>query len=238
MKLNICRVLSLSIALLMLIASGISRAQSGSEGTLAVTVQDASGGVVPQASLTLVQVDTNDRRTATSSAKGVFTFVNLPIGAYRLDTGKNGYATTTLDQIAVHAGQVTDLVATLKVGKRDETVTVDASSSTVLETSSNEIGMVIDLKYVEDLPLGGRDLSAFVALTPGYAGNPGYNEGATPQLGNFNGQVEMDTSSNIDGVIGSPSRGKYYGGNSSPAVTARIENIQEMSVQTDMMDVD
>jgi hypothetical protein len=238
MRLNICRVLSFSIALLMLIASGISRAQSGSEGTIAVTVQDASGGVVPQASLTLVQVDTNDRRAATSSPKGIFTFVNLPIGAYRLDTGKNGYATTTLDQIAVHAGQVTDVLATLKVGKRDETVMVDASSSSVLETTSNEIGMVIDLKYVEDLPLGGRDLSALVVLTPGYAGNPGYNEGATTQLGNFNGQVEMDTSSNIDGVIGSPSRGKYYGGNSAPAVTARIENIQEMSVQTDMMDVD
>jgi hypothetical protein len=214
-----------------------TRAQSGSQGTIVVTVEDVSNGAVPGASLELVQTETNDRHLATSGAKGVFTFVNLPIGTYHLAASKDGYATTDLDQIAVHAAQTTDLTIRLTVGKRNETVTIDASSSSVLDTSSNAIGTVIDLKYVEDLPLGGRDLSALVALTPGYAGTPGYSESGLA-LGNFNGQTESDTGSNIDGVIGSPSRGKYYGGNAAPYVTARVENIQEMSVQTDMMDVD
>jgi len=235
---RLCRTLGLIAGLLMpLIAGGTARAQSGSQGTLAVIVQDASGGAVPGTKLELVEVETNDHRSATSSAKGVFTFVNLPIGIYHLSATRDGYATSSLDQIEVHAGQVTDLLATLKVGSRDETVTVDASSSSVLETTSNEIGTVINLKDVEDLPLGSRDLSGLVALTPGYAGTPGYSEGGVP-LGNFNGQVEMNTSSNMDGVIGNTSRGKYYGGNAGTAVTPRVENIQEMSVQTDMMDVD
>jgi hypothetical protein len=200
-------------------------------------VQDVSGGVVPGASLELVQVDTNDRHLAKSGAKGIFTFVNLPIGVYRLLVTKDGYASTSLDQIAVHVSQTTDVLATLKVGNSNESVTVDASASSVLETTASSIGSVIDLKFVEDLPLGGRDLSSLVALTPGLASVPGYSEGGLP-LGNFNGQVEMNTTSSVDGVIGSASRGKYYGGNAEPAVTPRVENVQEMSVQTDMMDVD
>lgn len=212
-------------------------AQSGSQGAVAVTVQDVSGGLIPAASLTLIQVATNDRHLATSSSKGVYTFVNLPVGIYRLEVAKDGFAKASMDDVAVHAAQTTDLIANLRVGKTTETVTVDASSSDVIETTSNSIGTVIDLKYVEDLPLGGRDLSSLVALTPGFAGNPGYSESGLA-FGNFNGQVEMDTGANIDGVIGSPARGKYWGGNAAPAVTARVENIEEMSVQTDMMDVD
>jgi hypothetical protein len=225
-------------ALLVLLAlSANCGAQSGSQGTIVVTVLDASGGLVPGANLELIQVDTNDRRSAAAGSKGVFTFVDLPIGLYQLNVFKDGYATTSLDRVAVHAAQTTDVTATLKVGQRSETINVDASSSSLIETSSSAIGMVIDLKYVEDLPLGGRDLSSLVALTPGFAGTPGYSESGL-QTGNFNGQVEMDTSSSVDGVIGQSSRGKYYGGNAAPAVTARVENIQEMSVQTDMMDVD
>lgn len=239
MRLQSCfRLLGAALTLAVFCAMGVTgRAQSGSQGTIVVTVLDASGGVVPAADLELIQVDTNDHRTAKASSKGDFTFVDLPIGIYHLNVFKDGYATTSLDQIAVHAAQTTGVTASLKVGGHNETVTVDASSSSVIETSSNSIGTVIDLKYVEDLPLGGRDLSSLVALTPGFQGNPGYSETGLP-LGNFNGQVEMDTSSNVDGVIGSPSRGKYYGGNAMPAVTARVENIQEMSIQTDMMDVD
>ncbi len=226
------------LVLLMLAATtGMVWAQSGSQGTISVTVVDPHGDLVPGSSLVLVQVETNDKHSAKTTGKGDFIFLNLPIGLYRLNVSKEGFATESLDQITVHAAQTTGLLVSLKIGKQNETVSVDASASNLIETSSNSIGEVIDLKYIEDLPLQGRDLSGLVSLTPGFAGLQGTgNEGLS--LGNFNGQVEMDTSANIDGVIGSPSRGKYYGGNAAPAVTARIENVQEMSIQTDMMDVD
>ncbi len=238
MRRNLFQPLACFAGIAMIVAACcMGHAQSGSQGSIAVSVQDTTGGIVPEATLELVQVATNDHHAARSSDKGVYTFVDLPIGIYSLEVTKAGYAKLDLDQISVHAAQTTDVLASLKVGQTNETVTVDASSSSLIETSSNSIENVIDLKYVEDLPLGGRDLSSLVALTPGYQGNPGYSETGL-MLGTFNGEVEMDTGSNIDGVIGAPSRGKYYGGNADPVVTARIENIGEMAVQTDMMDVD
>ena len=238
MRRKFIQLLDRHAALVLIVATCcIGHAQSGSQGSIAVSVLDATGGIVPGATLELVRQATNDHHIATSSDKGIYTFVNLPIGTYSLEVTKGGYAKLTLDQIAVHAAQTNDVIAALKVGQTNETVTVDASSSSLIETTSNSIENVIDLKYVEDLPLGGRDLSSLVALTPGYQGTPGYSENGL-MLGTFNGQVEMDTGSNIDGVIGAPSRGKYYGGNADPIVTARIENIGEMAVQTDMMDVD
>src|SRR6266700_7250939 len=76
-------------------------AQAGSQGTVVVTATDASGGVVADASLTLVALRTNDIRTAKTEHNGTYTFVNLPIGTYSLTVEANGYAKKVYDSILV-----------------------------------------------------------------------------------------------------------------------------------------
>jgi len=74
-----------------------------------ITVEDASGAVVPGATLTLVEHQTNDTRTANTNGSGDYTFENLPIGVYTLTIGRSGYSTRVYSAVIVQAGQVTDL---------------------------------------------------------------------------------------------------------------------------------
>jgi hypothetical protein len=224
------KMLCMTAALFALFAAaGVTPAQSGSQGTVSVTVADATGGAVPAASLQLISLATNDARKASASSGGEYTFVNLPVGAYRLTITRAGYQTAVIDEVNVHAAQTTDVAAVLKVGSPNETVEVNASSASLLESSSNAIGTVVDMKQIEDLPLSGRDLTQLATYTPGYAGAGG--------TGEWNGQPLISQGTNIDGTLGSSSRMKIFG-NAQPAVSPRVEDISEMTVQTDQLDLD
>lgn len=228
----------IAIALLTCLSAGEVWAQEGSQGTVTVTVTDASGGIVPGAELTLQNLATNDVRRATTRTVGTYSFVGLNIGTYKLTVSKTGYAKTVYDDVAVHAERVTDLNPVLKVGAISETVSVTAEAAPLVESTSSAIGSNIDLKQIEDLPLGDRDLTNLVVLIPGFAGG-NYTPGVygTPN-GTWNGLPGAAQVTSIDGVIGQSSRFKDFG-NAHPTSTAaspRIQNIQEMAIQTDQLD--
>lgn len=204
-------------------------AQAGSQGSVTVTVTDASGGAVPGATLQLVDVATNSARQATTLAAGDYTFVNLLVGTYKLQVTRAGYQTGVVNSIAVHAALTTGVAVVLKVGSATQTVQVNGSAAALLDTTSNTIGTVVDLKQIEDLPLAGRNLAQLSRLTPGYSGTTG--------TGEWDGEPLISQGTNIDGTIGSSSRMKQFG-NGSPAVAPRVEDISEMTVQTDQLDLD
>lgn len=216
----------------LLISFGLSAstacAQEGTVGTVTVTVLDQSGGVVAGATLELRDLATNDVRTGLTQDKGNYTFVGLSVGTYALAVTKTGFDKQVFDSVLVHAAQVTDVSASLKVGVTTETVEVHESASPLIDMTSNAIGSTIDMKQIEDLPLGGRDLTQLANLVPGVTQNP--NGGTT-----WNGLPAIAQGNNIDGVIASTSRMKF-GGNAEPQAMPRIENIQEMTVQTDQLD--
>jgi len=206
-----------------------AHAQSGTQGQVVVTVEDSTGAVVPGATLTLVERQTNDTFAAKTNASGDYTFVALPIGVYSLTIGRSGYATKAYSDVVVQAAQVTDLRAQLTVGSTTQTVQVSGQTSPVIDTSSNAIGTVIDTKQIQDLPLNGRDITALSEIVPGYSGQNGE--------GTFNGLPITDQGSNIDGMVGNSQRMKFDS-NIEPAVQPRLENIEQMSVQTDQLSLD
>ena len=173
-------------------------AQEGTAGKVVITVEDASGAVVPGATLTLVEHQTNDTRTANTNGSGDYTFENLPIGVYTLTIGRSGYSTRVYSAVIVQAGQVTDLKAQLTVGSTTTTVQVTGQTSPVLQTTSNEIGTAIDSKQIQDLPIYGRDVSSLIQTVPGFQGQGGY--------GTFNGLPLSDQGNNLDGMVGSTER--------------------------------
>src|SRR5207302_10940535 len=124
----------------------------------------------------------------------------------------------------------TDITANLKVGAISETVQVSGGTAPLVETTTNAIGTTIDMKQIEDLPIQTRDIGQLSQLIPGYTG------GQTNIGGTWNGLPSIDQGNNIDGIIGSSSRMKF-GGNSAPAVTPRLESIEEMTVQTEQLDM-
>jgi len=205
-------------------------AQHGNEGTVTVTVLDPSGSVVQGAQLELRDIATNDARKGETQNSGTYTFVNLSLGKYSLTVSKTGFQTQVFTNVEVQAAQTTDISAALKVGAINERVEVSGGAAPLVETTSNTIGTTIDMKQIEDLPIQGRDLGQLSQLIPGYTG------GQSNMGGTWNGLPSIDQGSNIDGVIGSPSRMKF-GGNAEPVVSPRLESIEEMTVQTEQLDM-
>jgi hypothetical protein len=214
---------------LLAVPSFQALAQEGTEGTIVVTVQDTSGGVVPDATLTLVAAQTNDTRVAQTNSAGTYSFVNLPVGQYRLSIERSGFATRVYSSVAVESSQSTSLEVKLSVGSATQTVQVNSETAPILDTTSNEIGTVITGGQIQDLPLYGRDVTSLATIVPGYGGANGQ--------GTFNGLPIMDQGSNMDGMVGNASRMKFDS-NIEPAVSPRLEDIEQMSVQTDQLGLD
>jgi len=214
-------------ALLLGVCTG-TRAQMTAQGTVTVAVVDATGGVVQGAKLELQDSATNEIRTAETQQAGGYSFVGLPAGTYKLTVTKAGFQTELLDSVTVQAYRVTDIKVTLKVGAAVEKIVVAESSVPLLETSSSAIASTIDMKQIEDLPIEGRDISSLAFLTPGFTGTPGN--------GTWNGLPVIAQGNNIDGVLSSTSRMKFAG-NSAPGLQARLEGIEEMTVQTGQTDL-
>jgi hypothetical protein len=217
------------ICLALLLASVSQVWAQSSQGAVSVTVIDPAGAVIPDAKLELRDLGSNDLRTATTQESGTYRFVNLNNGSYALSVAKEGFANEVLSPVTVQVARVTDISVTLKIGATTETVEVSGEGATVLETSSNMVGTTIDIKQIENLPLVGRDLSQLSQLTPGFQSYNGQ--------GTWNGLPTIAQGNNIDGVIGSASRMKFSG-TSAPFVSPRLEDIAEMTVQTDQLDLD
>jgi hypothetical protein len=192
-------------------------------GRVNITVLDAQNAVVQGASLELIDLATNQVRNAVTTTAGTYSFVSLPVGKFKLTVANKGFRNVVYDEVTVSAAKVTDIVTTLQVGAPNEVVTVEAVAP-IVESTSVAVATTIDLKHIDTLPLQGRDVGQFSRLVPGYAGST------------WNGLPTSAQGNNIDGVISSTSRMKFSG-NANPSVSVRLENIEEMTVQTDQMDM-
>ncbi len=193
--------------------------QSGNQGTVVITVQDSSGAAVPDASLELLEETSNSVRKAQTDSHGLHSFVNLNIGTYKLTVTHAGFQTSIFSQVLVQSSTVTPLTVSMEVGQVTETVRVTGEATAVLQTSSTEIGTVINTTDIENLPISGRTISGLTQLTAGYNGT-------------WNGLPEGTQGTNIDGAIGNNGRTKYQG-TISTSISPRIESFEQVSVVSD-----
>jgi hypothetical protein len=149
---------SLAIALLgcaSLWAQGTSQIQG--------VVRDATGLSVPGAEVKATQTDTGIARSITSGTDGVYVLANLPIGPYRLEVGKTGFATFVQTGITLQVNSNPTVDVTLRVGAVSEQVQVEANAALV-ETQNTSVGGFIDNQRILELPLNGRNAAELVAL--------------------------------------------------------------------------
>jgi hypothetical protein len=117
------------LCVLMLAASGTAAMAQLQSGTIAGTITDASGGVLPGVSVTLT--GSAAPQTFTTGSDGQFRFLNLPPGSYKLTAMLQGFGTVVRDEIAVSVGQNVDLPLAMKVASVQESVTVTGASPVV-----------------------------------------------------------------------------------------------------------
>jgi hypothetical protein len=153
---------------LVLVVHGSALAQNPL-GRLAGTVFDSSGAVLPGASVTATNVQTNQAQTNVSGATGAFLFPQLPPGTYKVVIELSGFRTATFPEIIVNVGQETSVTARLEVGGVAETVTVTAGSPLV-QTTTPEVSRTVAQQQVLRLPLVNRDMTGLIRLQAGVPG--------------------------------------------------------------------
>lgn len=131
------------------------------------TVTDASGAVVPNASVTVVNTSTNITTKASTDARGYFTVPQLQVGGpYKVTISASGFQTFTATGMNLSVNDNRDVSAKLQVGSSNTTVEVSASSLQV-ETADTQLKQVMTATQLEQIPLAGRDPQGLQKLQPG-----------------------------------------------------------------------
>lgn len=133
------------------------------------TITDATGAVVPGATVTIRNVQTNsDVRTIATNADGAYDATFLPYGTYRVTVSKTGFKSYIADNVILHVGDNRSLNATLETGQISQSVTV-ASESTPVQINSSAQASTITGTQVRELQLNNRNFEQLVTLQPGVA---------------------------------------------------------------------
>jgi hypothetical protein len=135
-------------------------------GTFSGTVSDQSGGVVPQAEISIKNVATGITRTSRTSAAGFYSVPNLLPGVYEITATAQGFSTEIQTGITLTVGEQQVLNFTLRVGQSSQTVVVTTQAPNV-ELASSSISAVVNSTTVRELPLNGRSWTDLATLQPG-----------------------------------------------------------------------
>ncbi len=160
----------------LVFGSVVCHAQLGT-GTLNGTVTDSTGAVVPGATLTLIDTDTNATRKIKSNGAGYFSLPELPIGKYSLSATAPGFGTITRNNIELSVGAQLTVDLPLAVGASNVTVEVRTAEAQVNSTSGEQSSL-IDPKQIRDLPLNGRNVEQLILLAPGAQPSPATSQGS------------------------------------------------------------
>ena len=229
------RVLCFALGLVFLVVAG-ARAQETAD--IVGTVTDASGAVLPGATITLTNTGTNVSRTSTTSASGDYVFNLLQVGTYGVKVEMKGFKTFTAPNITIAAGDRARVDAKMEVGDITQTVEVSGTVAPALQTDTSTIGSLVPSRSVEDLPLNQRNIIKLVQLSAGAtegqpnsiaAGNRPDDRRMTDAL-SINGQ---DDSTNQNMIDGFDNNTRIIG---SIGVRPSIDAIQEVNITTNKYD--
>ena len=229
------KILSSAVITLVLCfgTSDIAHAQAGSAAAaLNGTVRDPTGAVVPQATVTLTNAKTGFKQESRSNSAGTYSLVNISPGSYVVTVSRDGFSTEKSPEFDLAVNQTATINFDLRVGSANSTVEVSAEAVQI-ETSTAELGTVINNKEVNSLPLNGRNFTELLLLGPGISpvnategvsgiGNPI----GTVVLPAINGQNNRSNMYLLDGVNNYGSIRDTY------AVTPTLDDIQEFKVQS------
>ena len=155
-----------------LIAAGVlalwmspAEAQS-TTASLAGTVTDAQGGILPGSQVTVIQVETGFTQNTVADRSGAFLFPRLPVGSYELRVELPGFTTYRQTGITLAVNQAASVTIVLQIGQLTDEITVERGAELVI-TRSGTLGQLIDEKRIVELPLNGRMAQSLVFLAAG-----------------------------------------------------------------------
>lgn len=152
------------IAVFMFAVAGIF-AQSNS-GSITGIVQDQSGAVVPNATVTITNLGTNEERIVQADGGGLYVVPSLSTGNYKVTATASSFQPVTITNINLAVGQRQRVDLKLSTGDVNATVTVEADQ-TVIKSETSDVGDTITAERIADSPVNGRDFTSLLANVPG-----------------------------------------------------------------------
>ena len=210
-----------------------ARAQS-TGGQIRGTVTDASGGAVAGVTVRLINQATQTKREVPTDNSGQYVFLEAPVGTYEINVEQQGFKKYVHRDIVVHLNEVLTVDVSLQVGGTTQVVEVTGEPP-VVDTTSTQLGAVVNARDATQLPLNQRDVYQLLQLQPG----------VQSQLGNdlFYGSDKAGVVT-VNGGRGRSNNYSVNGGDGNdlfanlPAVQPSPDSIEEFRVITNNFDAE
>ncbi|QNI36792.1 TonB-dependent receptor [Edaphobacter albus] len=198
------------------------------------TVRDQAGAAIPNAAIILRNTATSVERTTTANQGGNYSFPSVTPGRYTLTVSAPSFQTEQVSAFDVAVDQVIAMNSTLRPGDVKVAVTVEAEGVQI-ESSTSQLGTVMEQKKVQDLPLNGRNFTQLLTLTPGAtpvtvgqasSSTTAITAGSAYSFPSINGQPNRSTLYLVDGMNDNNAWFNSY------AVSPVIDAIQEFKVNS------
>lgn len=161
-------------------------------------VTDESGAVIPAARIMAHHIASGLARTGETDALGNYQIAALPVGQYRLDVRRSGFRTTVIENFRLEVARITVQNFCLQVGDVSEHVVV-TSAPPLVDFATISVGIVVDQRTVQELPLNGRHFIDLGLLTPGSVTPPQNGNLSPPARGQ--GSFALNTSGNREDTV-------------------------------------
>jgi hypothetical protein len=195
------RILLVVVVLACLVGS-VSATSTYADGTATLTgrIVDPKGLAVPDVKVQVVNAATGVEQSTMTNSDGYYTIPALAPSMYRITVDKAGFKQIVKTDVTLHVEDVVSVNFSLQIGSMSETVTVNGGGINI-NTTDAAVSTVIDLQFVENIPLNGRSLQSLITLTPGVLTTRG---GSVGRQGEFsvNGQRTEANYYTVDGVSG------------------------------------
>jgi hypothetical protein len=216
------------------LASAAFVAAQSTGGRIRGTVSDPSGAAVGSARVTLINEATNVARDLGTGANGEYLFIEVPVGNYEIDVNQQGFKKYVRKGITLDLNEVISVDIILELGTSAETVEVTGQPP-VVDTTSTQLGAVVNERSSTQLPLNQRDVYQLLQLQPG----------VQSQLGNdlFYGSDKAGVVT-VNGGRGRSNNYSVNGGDGNdlfanlPAIEPSPDSIEEFRVISNSFDAE
>src|SRR5258708_15040810 len=181
----------------LLVFSGVPVWAQSASGSISGIVTDPSGAAIVNASVRLVQPETNSSQATTTNEAGRYSFISVQPGVYSLTVAHPGFTQAKMQGQKVEVGTALTINVTLEVGAASTVVEVKASAGAELQTLNATVGTTISGESLQLLPNLGRDASTLSVLQVGVSLAGNVAGAATDQNG-----FQLDGGQNSDDMAG------------------------------------
>src|SRR5438477_3680524 len=229
---NLHLLMKIGTAIVGLIAMGSCLVfGQGSTAAISGIVRDATGAVIPGATVTARHIESGIIRTTTSTENGGYNVQFLPVGGYEITTEMPGFKQAVRRGINLVVGQEAVINLTLDVGAAAELVTVTDEAPIVNTTLSSTSGLINEAQ-IKDLPLNGRSFDQLLTLNVGTVdnrSNVSQNNWTSFSVAGKRPETNRFLMNGVD-YLGSNSGGTYITPSGSSGQLLGVEAVREYNV--------